>query len=60
MIEPKNNDLSGVSQTSGSAMNSAKGQQTFPRKPVGLTITIEKIDRALGGIRAQIGYLRRA
>ena len=59
MMEPKNNDLSGVSQTSGSAMNSEKGQQTFPRKPVGLTITVEKIDRVLAGVQAQIEYLRR-
>ena len=59
MMEPKNNNLSGVSQTSVGVMNSAKGQQAFPRKPVGHTITVERIDRVLAGVRAQIEDLRR-
>lgn len=59
MMEPKNNDMSGVSQTSVSMMNSEKGQQAFPRKPVGLTITVERIDGVLAGVQAQIEHLRR-
>ena len=59
MMEPKNNDMSGVSQTSMSMMNSEKGQQAFPRKPVGLTITVERIDCVLAGVQAQIEHLRR-
>jgi hypothetical protein len=59
MMEPKKHDQSGVSQTSGSVMNSAEGQQAFPQKPVGLTITVERIDRVLAGVQAQIEHLRR-
>ena len=59
MMEPKNNDMSGVSQTSVSVMNSEEGQQAFPRKPIGLTITVERIDCVLAGIQAQIEHLRR-
>jgi len=47
MMKPKNNDLSGLSQTSMSVMNSEEGRQTVHRRPVGLTITVEKIDRVL-------------
>ena len=59
MMEPKNNDMSGVSQTSVSVMNSEEGQQAFPRKPIGLTITVERIDCVLAGVQAQIEHLRR-
>ena len=59
MMEPKNNDISGFSQTSVSVMNSEKGWQAFPRKPVGLTITVERIDCVLAGVQAQIEHLRR-
>lgn len=59
MMEPKKNDMSGVSQTSVSLMNGEKIQQTFHRRPVGLTITVEKIDRVLTDVRAQIEDLRR-
>jgi ethanolamine ammonia-lyase large subunit len=58
-MEPKNNDISGFSQTSVSVMNSEKGLQAFPRKPVGLTITVERIDCVLAGVQAQIEHLRR-
>jgi hypothetical protein len=58
MMEPKKNDMSGVLQTSVSVMNSEKGQQAFPRKPVGLTITVARIDLVLAGVRAQIEHLR--
>ena len=59
MMEPKNYDLSGLSQTSMSVMNSEEGRQTCHRRPVGLTITVEKIDRVLTDIQAQIELLRR-
>ena len=59
MMEPKNNGLSGLSQTSMSVMNSEEGRQTVHRRPVGLTITVEKIDRVLTDIQAQIEFLRR-
>jgi hypothetical protein len=59
MMEPKNNDISGFSQTSVSVMNSEKGRQAFPRKPVGLTTTVERIDCVLAGVQAQIEHLRR-
>ena len=55
----KNNGLSGLSQTSMSVMNSEEGRQTVHRRPVGLTITVEKIDRVLTDIQAQIEFLRR-
>jgi len=59
MMEPKNNDISGFSQTSVSVMNSEKGRQAFPQKPVGLTISVERIDCVLAGVQAQIEHLRR-
>lgn len=58
MIKPKNNNLSGLSQTSMSVMNSEEGRQTAHQRPVGLTITVEKIDRVLTDIQAQIEFLR--
>jgi len=54
----KNNDLSGLSQTSMSVMNSEEGRQKAHQRPVGLTITVEKIDRVLTDIQAQIEFLR--
>jgi hypothetical protein len=51
-------DLSSVSRTSVGLINSREDQQTF-RRPVGLTITVEKIDRVLTDIQAQIENLRR-
>ena len=58
MIEPKKNDMSSLSQTSVRSMNSEEGQQTSHRRPVGLTITVEKIDRALAEVQAQIESFR--
>ena len=56
---PKKNDMSGVFQTSVSLMNSEEGRQTVHRRPVGLTITVERIDCVLAGVQAQIEHLRR-
>ncbi|MDZ4856853.1 MAG: hypothetical protein SGJ26_18700 [Nitrospirota bacterium] len=50
--ETKNNDRSGLFQTSMTVMNSEEGRQTVHRRPVGLTITVEKIDRVLAGTQA--------
>jgi hypothetical protein len=55
----KNNALSGLSQTSMSVMNSEEDRQSVHRRPVGLTITVENIDRVLTDIQAQIEFLRR-
>jgi hypothetical protein len=51
-MEPKNYDLSGLSQTSMSAMNSEENRQASHQRPVGLTITVAKIDRVLTDIQA--------
>jgi hypothetical protein len=59
MMEPKKNDISGLSQTSVGLMNSEEGQEAIHRRPVGLTITVEKIDRVLADVQAQIENLRR-
>jgi hypothetical protein len=58
MMEPKNNDVSGLSQTSVGLMDSEEGRQTVHRRPVGLTITVEKIDRVLADVQTQIETLR--
>jgi hypothetical protein len=52
-------DLFSVSQTSVGLINIEEGEETIHRKPVGLTITVEKIDRVLTDIQAQIENLRR-
>ena len=58
MMEPKNNDVSGLSQTSVGLMDSEKGRQTVHQRPDGLTITVEKIDRVLADVQTQIETLR--
>lgn len=57
-MEPKNNDVSGLSQTSMGLMDSEEGRQTVHRRTVGLTITVEKIDRVLADVKTQIETLR--
>jgi hypothetical protein len=59
MMEPTNHNLAGISQTSAGSMDSEEGRQTVHRRLVGLTITIEKIDRVLVGVQTQIKTLRR-
>ncbi len=59
MMEPKNNDISDLSQTSVGLIDSEAGRQTVHRRPVGLTIRVEKIDRVLAGVHTQIETLRR-
>lgn len=58
-METKHDDISGLSQPSVSVMSHEEGRQTIHRRPVGLTITVEKIDRALADVQAQIEHLRR-
>jgi hypothetical protein len=50
-------DLSSVSQTSVGLINREEGQETIHRRPVGLTITVEKLDRVLADVQAQIEHL---
>lgn len=59
MMEPTNNKLAGISQTSVDLRGSAEGRRTVHRRLVGLTITVGKIDRVLAGVQAQIQNLRR-
>jgi hypothetical protein len=58
-MDPKTHDISGLSQTCVSLMNSRENQQTFHRRPVEPMIAAVKIDRAPSDIEAQIGNLRR-
>ena len=51
MMESTNNDVSGLSQTMAGLMDSEEGRQTVHRRPVGFTITVEKIDRVTASIR---------
>ena len=55
-MEPNQNDKS---ELSVSVTNSEEGGQTLQQRPVGLTITLEKIDRVLTDVQAQIKHLRR-
>lgn len=57
-MELRNNDLSGLSQTSVVLVDSREGLQEAHRRPVGLTITVEKIDRILADVQTQIVALR--
>ena len=58
MIEAKNNNMSDDSQTSVGLMDSEAGRQTVHRRPVGLTIRVEKIDCVLADVQTQIETLR--
>ncbi|MGB4066502.1 MAG: hypothetical protein WBK08_00590 [Nitrospira sp.] len=49
----------GSSQTSASVMNGEERRQSVRRRPAGLTITVEKIDRVLAEVQAEIEVLRR-
>jgi len=59
MMELWENDVSGSSQTLASAVNGEEGRQPVDRRPAGLTITVEKIDRVLTAIQAEIEMLGR-
>ena len=57
-METKNNDMSDLSQTSVGLMDGEEGRQTVHRRPVGLTIRVEKIDCVLADVQTQIETLR--
>jgi hypothetical protein len=57
IMEAKNNDISDLSQTSVGLMDGEEGRQTVHWRPVGLTITVEKIDRVLTDAQTQIETL---
>ena len=44
--------------TSVGIMNSEKDHETFHRRPLGLTITVEMIDRVLADVESQIENLQ--
>ena len=52
-------DVPGLSQTPASVMNGEERRQSVSRRPAGLTITVEKIDRVLAEVQAEIEVLRR-
>ena len=58
MMDPTNNNLAGISQTSVRLMDSEEGRRTVHRRLVGLTITVGKIDRVLADVQTQIKILR--
>jgi hypothetical protein len=58
MMESTNNKLAGISQTSVGLIDSEEGRRTVHRRLVGLTITVEKIDRVLVDVQTQIETLR--
>jgi hypothetical protein len=57
-MEPTNNKLAGISQTSVGLRGSEEGRRTVHRRLVGLTITVGKIDRVLADVQTQIKTLR--
>jgi hypothetical protein len=57
-MELWNNNVSDSSQPLASAGNTEKARQPAHRRPVGLTITVEKLDRVLADVQAQIATLQ--
>lgn len=58
-MELSKDDVAGLCQTPASAVNGGDSRKAIHRRPVGLTITVEKLDCALADIQAQIEMLRR-
>lgn len=58
MMETQHNDISGLPRPSVGMMNREEGEETIHQKPVGLTITVEKIDCILADLQTQIESLR--
>jgi hypothetical protein len=58
-MELSNNDVAGLCQTTMGAVNGGGSRQPVHQMPVGLTITVEKFDRVLADIDAQIELLQR-
>jgi len=59
MMEPKRIDVSGLSPTPVSSVHSEEGRLSPHRKPLRLTISVEKIDRVLADIQKQVEDLQR-
>ena len=59
MIEPKRHDVVGLSPFPGSVVHNAEGRCAPHRIPLRLTMSVEKIDHFLAGIRKQIKDLQR-
>ncbi len=57
-MEAKNNGISDLSPSSVRLMDSEADRKTVHRRPVGLTITVEKIDHVLADAQIQIETLR--
>jgi hypothetical protein len=58
-MELSNHDIAGLSRTPANVVDGGESLQPVHRRPVGLTITVEKLDRALADIQARIESLRR-
>ncbi|TMQ27597.1 MAG: hypothetical protein E6K65_13795 [Nitrospirae bacterium] len=59
MIEPKRNDVVGLSPPPGSVVHNAEGRCAPHRIPLRLTISVEKIDRLLVDFSKQVEDLQR-
>lgn len=59
MMEPKRNDVSGLSPIPVSSVHSEEGRLSPHRTPLRLTISVEKIDRVLADIQKQVEDLQR-
>jgi hypothetical protein len=58
-MERWKSDLQDSAQILASVMNGEERRQSVRRRPAGLTITVEKIDRVLTEVQAEIEVLRR-
>jgi hypothetical protein len=58
-MERWESDMQDSAQILTSVMNGEERRQSVPRRPAGLTITVEKIDRVLTEVQAEIEALRR-
>jgi len=59
MIEPKRHDVVGLSPLPGILVHCAEVQCPAHRKPLRITISVEKIDRFLADIQKQVEDLQR-
>ncbi len=59
MIEPKRQDVVGLSPLPGSVVHNAGGRCAPHRIPLRLTISVEKIDHFLADIQKQVEDLQR-
>jgi hypothetical protein len=58
-MERWKSDMQDSAQILVSVMNREDRRQSVSRRPAGLTITVEKIDRVLAEVQAEIEVLRR-